>query len=388
MRFSAVLCVLLSGLNVCAQPTTLPADVQAVVDKMKAAHGDVKSLQMEGKLSRDFDVAGEKISESLPFTASFTRPNLIVHEVTGQARLGSDGKQTYLFAIPIGRYHQQPMDGRLGDEFLANLASQNPLLAMLALGDPGELLGGYSDLRLEPSKRPADGNTAIISGKVDDAPVKFFIDGTTHMLQRVETDMSASLKKNEVPAVNKAIVRVDYTTISTKDQLPAETFAWAPPAGAREFQADDAIAEGEASELVGKPAAAFTLRDLENTEVSLTDLKGSVVVLDFWATWCGPCVASMPSLMKINEKFAPQGLKLFAVNLQEGKKQVQQFLADKALALPVLLDSDGAVAKKYGVSGIPQTVVIGKDGTIRKVIVGFGGDDAPLQEAIESALKE
>ena len=121
--------------------------------------------------------------------------------------------------------------------------------------------------------------------------------------------------------------------------------------------------------------------------MSLADLKGHVSVLDFWATWCGPCVESLPHIDKINSDYADKGLKVYAVNLQETKPQVQKFLMSQKLTLPVLLDSDGATAKNYMANAIPETVIIGKDGVVKKVIIGFGGGD-PVREAVDAEMKK
>jgi peroxiredoxin len=144
---------------------------------------------------------------------------------------------------------------------------------------------------------------------------------------------------------------------------------------------------GAATSLEGKPAPDFTLTAIDGSTVSLADLKGSVAVLDFWATWCGPCVESLPHIDQIHADLSDKGLKVYAVNLQEQKAQVQKFLTSKKLTLPVLLDSDGATAKKYLANAIPETVIIGKDGIVQKVFVGFGGDE-PVRDAIDAAMKK
>jgi peroxiredoxin len=137
-----------------------------------------------------------------------------------------------------------------------------------------------------------------------------------------------------------------------------------------------------------KPAPNFTLNDLAGKPVSLADQKGKVVVLDFWATWCGPCVESMPHLDELNKQMSARGVRIFAVNLRETKQQVEKFLSDQKLGLPVLFDTDGKVGDLFKVQGIPQTVVIGKDGVVRKVMVGYGpGAEGQLKEVVEAALK-
>jgi peroxiredoxin len=148
-------------------------------------------------------------------------------------------------------------------------------------------------------------------------------------------------------------------------------------------------AAAPSSELEGKPAPQFALKDMAGKDVKLADLKGQVVVLDLWATWCPPCRASLPHLDKLHEQVKDKGVKVFAVNVREEKPDVEQFVEQTKLKTPVLLDSQGEVSEKYKANAIPQTVVIGKDGKVAKVFVGFGGEESAraLREAVEKAMK-
>ena len=111
------------------------------------------------------------------------------------------------------------------------------------------------------------------------------------------------------------------------------------------------------------------------------------MVLDFWATWCGPCRASLPGLNAMYKELKEKGMSAFAVDLQEGKETIQPVKAKLIPDVPVLLDEKSDVAKLYGVSGIPQTVVIGKDGKVKKVFIG-SGQEAKIKAAVEAALRE
>jgi thiol-disulfide isomerase/thioredoxin len=147
-------------------------------------------------------------------------------------------------------------------------------------------------------------------------------------------------------------------------------------------------ASGTESPLVGKPAPDFELELLDGKRFHLADAKGKVVVLDFWATWCGPCIQAMPQVEKAAGEFDAKDVQLVAVNLQETPQQIKAMLERHQLKIPrVALDRDGGVAERYQANAIPQTVVIGRDGTIARLFVGGGpkfGDQ--LREAIKATL--
>jgi len=376
-----------------AEPTTRPADVQKLLDDVKTAYSQVKSLKLTGTISREFDVAGDVTTEEAAFESSFTAPDRFKHSAKGDATIGSDGKQCYFYLESFNRYSTSAIDGKsllevMPPETKSVLMGQNPSLLMALTKDVNQLL-------FDDGKNIALAGTAKVDG-VDCQVLKFdamktavtlFIDANTHLIRQREVDARGALPK-EVPNARKALIRVHYATTEVDAPLADDQFAWSPPSGARESQDQPAIAGGEASELEGKPAPSFKLTSLEGAETSLDDQKGSVVVIDFWATWCGPCRESLPELAKIDEELSPKGLKVFAIDLEEEPAVIKGFLTDKNLKLNVLLDSDGKVSRQYNVTGIPQTVVIGKDGTIKKVIVGFGGDATPLRQAVEAALAE
>jgi thiol-disulfide isomerase/thioredoxin len=102
-------------------------------------------------------------------------------------------------------------------------------------------------------------------------------------------------------------------------------------------------------------------------------LGQDIVMLDFWATWCGPCVRAMPDVDAVAEKYADRGLVFYAVNAGEDPATVKEFLAENQLDVPVAMDPDGTVSGLYHVEGIPQTVVVGKDGRVQVVHIGFSG---------------
>jgi peroxiredoxin len=147
----------------------------------------------------------------------------------------------------------------------------------------------------------------------------------------------------------------------------------------------------ETDSLKGKPAPDFTLKTNAGATVKLSALRGKVVVVDFWATWCPPCRKSLPHIQKLSADQARigKGLTVLAVNEQEPADKIDGFMKDKQFTFTVPMDSDGAVGNGYLVTGIPTTVVVGRDGVIRDVFIGFGEDsEAAVDAAVDKALAE
>jgi peroxiredoxin len=121
----------------------------------------------------------------------------------------------------------------------------------------------------------------------------------------------------------------------------------------------------------GQPAPDFTLSDLNGRNYTLSQLRGKVVIVNFWATWCPPCRAEMPSMEKLYRELADQGLVMLAVNIEkDGRRTVPQFLASSPHSFPVLLDEQEVVQKRYGVYKFPESFIIRKDGVVDDKVIG------------------
>lgn len=137
---------------------------------------------------------------------------------------------------------------------------------------------------------------------------------------------------------------------------------------------------------IGKPFEDFKVKDLEKKELTLSSYKGKVVLIDFWATWCGPCMEEMPNVIKTYKKFHSQGFEIIGISLDQDEAKLKKVLKAKEMTWRQYFDGKGwnnVLAKKYGIQSIPATYLIGPDGKI----LGVNLRSKALERAVEKALK-
>lgn len=137
--------------------------------------------------------------------------------------------------------------------------------------------------------------------------------------------------------------------------------------------------------IVGRPAPAFDLQTLDGSRLSLADLRGSAVVLNFWASWCIPCREEAPLLTAANATYGPRGVRILGVVYQDSADNARDFMRRYGQTYPGLLDPDGRTAIDYAVFGIPETFFIDASGVVRSRQVG-ALTDAELRRQIEAIL--
>jgi thiol-disulfide isomerase/thioredoxin len=137
------------------------------------------------------------------------------------------------------------------------------------------------------------------------------------------------------------------------------------------------------------PAPNFTLKSLAGKNLKLSEMTGNVVLINFWASWCGPCREEMPLLNALHKKYQPLGFTVLGVNVEEQVDGARGFLKNVPVDFPILLDSENKVSKQYKVIAMPTTVVVDRDGNMRYLHEGYKpGDEKKYRQMIKKLVRE
>jgi thiol-disulfide isomerase/thioredoxin len=144
-----------------------------------------------------------------------------------------------------------------------------------------------------------------------------------------------------------------------------------------------------AAKNVSGPAPDFTLKATTDSNLRLSEQRGQVVLINFWASWCGPCRQEMPLLEEMQKKYSKLGFTVLGVNVDKDINKADKILKDIPVSFPVLYDNEGVVSKLFDVSAMPTTVIVDRDGNMRYLHMGFkpGYEDLYVQN-IKTLIRE
>jgi thiol-disulfide isomerase/thioredoxin len=149
------------------------------------------------------------------------------------------------------------------------------------------------------------------------------------------------------------------------------------------------LAVSAASITPGALAPGFQLHSAASTDLSLSDLKGQVVLINFWASWCGPCRQEMPILEQLYKKYKAAGFTLLGVNVEPKSGDAEGFLKSTPVSFPILFDPDSKVSRLYEVSGMPSTVILDRSGKVRYIHHGYKpGEESEYLDQIRTLVRE
>jgi peroxiredoxin len=141
--------------------------------------------------------------------------------------------------------------------------------------------------------------------------------------------------------------------------------------------------------LASEPAADFTLASWKGENLRLSEQRGDVIMLNFWASWCGPCRQEMPLLDELHARYQAAGFQIWGVNVDSERADALQMLTKIPVDFPILFDSASAVSKQFGVDAMPSSVFIDRDGVVRHIHRGFrDGDEEAYKKIIKELIRE
>ena len=373
MQRAAKVILLLVGSALLVLGAAIPKDIMAVLEKIDKNNANYKTA----KASLEFRMQVGPMSQTL-------KGELWVDNTTGKfkANMGEgpmfstivyDGEFLWTYSpmtkeytktqlpsqtIREGIFFFMPISIALAPICKKTFTSQNFL----------STLGKSSLSKTILNKKNA--HLITFTDKNDGSVVKIVVDAKEYKVLQVSM----------IPPGGQGEMIFKVTSLESNPSLPEGTFAFTPPPGAKEY------APPKEENLEGQPAPDFSLPSLNGKTYKLSDLKGKVVLLDFWATWCPPCREELPFIEKLHKEFSGKGLVVLGIN-DEDKATVQQFVNQQKLTFTNLLDSQGTTARAYKVTAIPRVILIDKDGKIVKDITGYSKENEKiLKELIEKLL--
>lgn len=368
------------------------AQAKQLLDKARAAYKAAKSYQDKTALkfemrAKDTDGNDQTQDETEEMTFVFAGPRkfAMAHK---DFSVYSDGQLQTAHLKIIDQYVQQPTEDALMDE-----ARRGPIGILSALHIPAALLISPAKHETEfplltkitaitaeerngkPGKR-ISGAGVLADLPIDgDVPITLWMSDQTGLIGEVTLDLQPAYTKmlGEQMKIEKAMGTISFEEIQLNAEIPAEKYTFKPGAADKKvdsFQGSDG--PDMQQELVGKPSPDFKGVDLEGKPLNLSDFKGKVVLLDFWATWCPPCMQMIPRIQEISAEYADKGVVVIGMNQDsaDAVEAVKKTVASKNLTFRQFMDPEGETAGKFNVTGIPCTVLIDGAGVIQWIHTG------------------
>jgi len=411
-----------------ADSQTAAPDAKAILKQVAETYKNLGSYHFEGRYTL------EQVIESIGLKDEMKREELFVNAAIKPDRSRIESKNTHISVTSVSNgktkwlYAPGPNEYTKTEEGLVRLVTGSPVkdsAPMAHLANATNLLVGISHVadRLGEAKIIGE-ETLEIGGRRSDCFVieAYYFAASTGsqsntLRRKLWVDKSSNIVLREIqqtearmPWGRNVTSKMTYTFTVARigEQISETLFTFVPPEGAKEVAELTSLPQPAApprsaappqpavpprttaprpSDLVSKSAIAFALQDLDGNQVDLQSLKSKVVLLDFWASWCGPCVAELPHIEKLHRDFKDRGLVVLGVN-NEDVEVARAFVKQKGYTFTTLVDEGKEVSIKYGVSGIPQVFIIDREGKIKWHALGYGpGREVELRGVVEKILK-
>jgi thiol-disulfide isomerase/thioredoxin/outer membrane lipoprotein-sorting protein len=376
---------------------------QQILAKTAETYRGVTAYAWHGEVATHMTVQGKEQDVANDIAAYYGGP--------GRARFESQANGSETLFLQSGD-SVWSYAGSLGQYTVAAAASNRPTSPIPGL-DPfaAHPLAGYARIadgvktarRLDDDARVVDGHSVpvyVVEVRYDTtvvnpdslstvSPKRYWIDRARFLV--LADSLALERRSPALPDPVKIAQRSSLNHVEWNTPPADSLFAFQAPAGAervaelgRAGGGTGASGASAKDPFVGQVMPEFALKDLGGVTRPLSASRGKVVLLDFWATWCGPCRREMPTIQKLHRRYGSKGLAVWGVNCSEPKVAVSQFVRSNRYTIPMLLDQDGTVQNKFRVDGIPTLFVLDAKGTIVAHLVGMRDEDE-LLDALKRA---
>jgi thiol-disulfide isomerase/thioredoxin len=305
----------------------------------------------------------------------------------GDSLIVSDGENTWMYLGMLKQYTKTAAASTPESLVKSLVPGMSSVMDQLKAKDPYVSAKVVGEEQVEVEGQKID--CYVVEARLDKISLPGSIE-MTNGVQKAWVDKVSKLSLKQTmtatmeggPLNGPAQLNEASTVISQKLDVavPDSSFTFTAPEDAKLVTEFKGSVKANA-DLTGQMAADFKLKSVGGKEFSLQDLKGKFVLLDFWATWCGPCRHDLPSVEKLHQEFHRKGLVVLGVDGGEDSETVNQFLVSTKLSYPVLLTADSGVLLSYSVTAFPTVVLIDADGKVVYYHVGAGGEKA-LRESL------
>jgi peroxiredoxin/outer membrane lipoprotein-sorting protein len=367
----------------------VPADPTGLLTKVRETYQGLTRCRFEGVVSVSMSAQGQQQSFDSPVMLAVSKPGRIRSEIRNPMmgmQYVSDGQEMVVYAEQLNQFTRRPLPVS-ADSLVAFVPSA--LNRYFTIDEKVKSARRVRDERLIVAGKPVDCVVVEVDYDHPTSPqgelsaTTFWIDRARALVVRESLMVIAS---NPQTGGTMEISQSTLITVSdTEVPQPDSLFVFRAPAGATEVQ--QIGQQAPRPDLSGKPAPDFTLTDLAGRPVKLSGLRGKVVLLDFWATWCGPCRIEMPRVQKLYKDFKSRGLEVFGVDFGEDPARVKPFIQKNGYTFPILLDRKQQVGRSYEVNGIPTLVIVDRKGIIHSYFVGVREDKVLRNSLAELGIK-